>query len=111
MGHLIANIDRVGKAFCVDAAMALDHHALQAEQYAAVRLVGVELVAQLLERAAGEQIANPRQPARRHGLAQQGEHLARGSLGGLERDIAAEASDTITSAAPLPMPSPSTNPI
>src|SRR3984957_20130786 len=36
MHHLIANIDRVGKAFGVGSAVALDHNARQSEQYAAI---------------------------------------------------------------------------
>ncbi len=37
--HLIANIDRIGKALGVGSAMALDHHTLEAEQHAAIGLV------------------------------------------------------------------------
>ena len=40
MDHLIANIDRIGKALGVGSAMAFDHDAVQSEQHAAVGLVG-----------------------------------------------------------------------
>src|SRR5690349_9550529 len=55
--HLIANIDRIGKAFGADPAMALDHEAIEPEEHAAIGLVRVHLVAQRLESTAREDIA------------------------------------------------------
>src|SRR6476660_4159494 len=91
MSHLIANIDGVGKAFGIGSTMTFDHHALQAQQHPAIGLLGVHLVAQGLEGAAGEQIADARQQASPHRLAQQLRDLPRGSLGGLQRDVAGKA--------------------
>ena len=54
MDHLIANIDRIGKAFGVSSAMALDHDTVEPEEHPAVGLVGIELVAQRLEGVPGK---------------------------------------------------------
>src|SRR5262249_48979324 len=62
---LIANIDRVGKAFGADSAMALHHHPVETEQPPAIGFVGVELVSQLLEGAAGKEVADPGKPSPR----------------------------------------------
>src|SRR6266481_972010 len=75
MDHLIANLDGGGKALGIGAAMALDHDAVQAQQHAAVGLAGIELVPQLPEGAAGQQIADARKQALFDGIAQEGHDL------------------------------------
>src|ERR1700761_4384126 len=55
--HLIANVDRISKALGVGSAMAFHDDAVQAKHHTAIRLGGVELVAQCAEGGFCEQIA------------------------------------------------------
>src|ERR1700743_3366049 len=52
--HLIANIDRISKTFRLGTTVAFNDNALQPEQHAAIGFVGIHLLAQRLERGAGE---------------------------------------------------------
>ena len=56
--HIIAHIDGGCEPFGIGAAMALDDHAVQAEEDAAIDLAWVHLLAQAIERALGENIAD-----------------------------------------------------
>ena len=57
--HLIANVDRVSKAFGVGSTMTLDHDSVKSEEHAAIGFVGIQLFLERLERAPGKQIAEP----------------------------------------------------
>src|SRR6478736_351550 len=46
LGHVIADFDGRGYAFGIRPAMAFDHDAVQAEEYAAIDLARIELLAQ-----------------------------------------------------------------
>src|SRR6185312_15402851 len=78
--HLITNIDGIRKAFGIGSAVALDDHAVEAKQHAAVGLVRVELVAQGLEGVFCKQIADPGTPGARKRSAQEIIDLARRAL-------------------------------
>ena len=68
--------------------MALDDDAVEAEKHAAVDVARVHLLAQRLERLAGEQIADARHQCAAHRLLEVVADLLGGALGGLERDVA-----------------------
>ena len=89
--HLVAEIDRIGEAFGIGPAMALDDDPVEAEEDAAIGLARIHLVTQHLECIAGEQITDPRAQGPRHRAAQIRGELPRGSLRGLDRDVAREA--------------------
>ena len=89
--HVVAEIDRVGEAFGVGAAVALDDDAVEAEEDAAVRLARIHLVAERAECAARQQVAEPGRQRAVHLALEDLAELAGGALGRLERDIAGKA--------------------
>ena len=71
--------------------MALDDDAVEPEEHAAIDLARVHLVAQRVEGALGEEVADLGHQRAAHRRAQIGGDLPGGALGGLERDVAGEA--------------------
>ena len=81
----------MGEAERVGAAVALHHHAVQAEQDGAVVAARVHPLAQPVERRAGEQVAEAGGDGGGEDLAQEVAHQLERALAGLERDVAGEA--------------------
>ena len=63
----------------------------KAEEHAAIDLARVHLLAQRVEGAAGEEIADPGHQGAAHRRAQIGGDLPGGAFGGLQRDVAGKA--------------------
>src|SRR3546814_7759841 len=72
----------------IGAAMALEHHAVEAEEHRAIVIIGVEMVPQQLGRGTRDQEADLRTRRTGKGAAEQVGHEARRPLDRLERDIA-----------------------
>src|SRR4029077_14818712 len=89
--HLIANINSIGKALGVDPTMAFYHDAPKAEKHPAIRLLGIELVAQRAERASSKEIAYLRKPALSDRLPQEFADLTCRPLRRLQRYVTAIA--------------------
>ena len=108
--HVVAEIDRVGEAFGIGAAVALDDDAVEAEEDAAVGLARIHLVAERAEGAARQ--TGSRAWPRRCGSSR-AEILAIWRAvpsAALSAMLPANPSVTTTSTVPLPMSSPSTKP-
>src|SRR6516165_9769195 len=86
----MATVHGIGKTLCVGSAMTLDHDAPQSEQHPRIGFLRVQLVAQRPERLPCKQIAELRAHGTRERRAQEIVDLSCRSLGGLERNIAAE---------------------
>src|ERR1700733_11419957 len=87
----MAELDGGGKTLGIGAAVAFDHDAVEAEKDPAVGLARIHQLAQLPERRAGKQVADPRAQRPAHCGFEVLADLARRALGGLERDIAGKA--------------------
>ena len=109
--HVVAKLDGRRKALVVGAAMALHDDAVQAEEHAAIGLAHVHLLAQPVEGALGEDIADPRhQRAAHRGLADRTAIWRAVPSAVFSAMLPAKPSVTTTSTVPLPMSSPSTKP-
>src|SRR4051812_31689022 len=91
MDHLITNVDRVGKTFSISSTVTLDDNSVQSEEYPAVGLAGIHLVAERLESAACKEITDPRSPRPRHRAAQKFSQLPGSAFRGFQCDVAAKA--------------------
>src|SRR5579883_3494 len=89
--HVDGDADRIGKAQRVGAAMALDADAVEPEEDRAVVAARIEPLAQLLERARGEEIADARHQRILKGGTQEVHEQACRSLAHFYGDVAGKA--------------------
>ena len=89
--HVHRDVDRMGEALGVGAAVRLHHHAVQPQHHRAVVAARVEPLAQPIERGPQQQIGDLRGEAAAEHLAQQVADQLQRALAGLQRDVAGEA--------------------
>ena len=89
--HVHRDVDRMGKALRIGAAVRLHHHAVQSQHHRAVVAARIEPFAQPLEGRPHQQIGDARGQAAAEYLAQQIADELKRALAGLQRDVAGEA--------------------
>src|SRR5205085_4317549 len=88
--HSVSDVDRIGEAFGIGPAVALDHDAVEAEEYSAIGFSWVHFAGERAECVTREQIAELRPYRSGHRAPEILRDLTSGALGGLERDVTSE---------------------